>query len=99
MLGSGLPSGRVVALEKTSMTETSTCIAIYPTVPVVRQALAKLQAEGINLHQVSIVGKGYHDQEQLIGFYTVSQGISYCGFQSVLWVDLWPPRCVAESQH
>lgn len=74
---------------KTSMTEKNTCVSIYPTVPAVRQALGKLQDADIDLQQVSIVGRGYHDEERLIGFYTLGQRTSYCGLQSGLWGDLW----------
>jgi len=74
---------------KTSMTEKNACIAICPTVPVVRQALGKLQAADIDLQQVSVVGRGHYDAERLIGFYRVGQRVSYCGLQSDLWDDLW----------
>ena len=71
------------------MTERNTCIAIYPTASLVRQALEKLQSTGIDPQQVSIASRGYHDEERLIGFYRVGQGMSYCGLQRDLWNEQW----------
>ncbi len=74
-----------------TMTEMSACVTICTTHQAAEQALGKLQSAGIDLQQVSIVGKGYHDHdaEHPIGFYTAGDGISYWGLQGAFWGGLW----------
>ena len=71
------------------MSEKNTCVSIYSTYQAAEQALGKLQKQGVDLRQVSIVGKGSHDEEHPIGFYTAGEHIRYRGFQATFWDSLW----------
>jgi len=65
--------------------EKNSCISIYRTHQAAEKALEKLKAKGIDLRQVSIVGKGYHSEEHPIGFYHTGGRIRYWGLQGAFW--------------
>lgn len=71
------------------MSGQNSCVSIYPTHQAAEQALGKLQKEGVDLQQISIVGKGYHSEEHPIGFYTAGDRIHYWGLQGAFWGGLW----------
>ncbi len=71
------------------MSKKYACVSICPTYQAAEQALEKLQTEGFDLQQVSIVGKGYHDEAHPIGFYTADNSIRYWGLQDAFWGKLW----------
>lgn len=71
------------------MTKKNACVSVYPTHQAAEEALGKLQKAGVNLQQVSIVGKGYHDEEHPIGFYNTDDHIRYWGIQGAFWDGLW----------
>lgn len=71
------------------MSEKNICVSVYPTYQAVEAALGNLQKEGIDFHQVSVVGKGYHDEAHPIGFHTMEDRIAYLGLQGAFWGGLW----------
>jgi hypothetical protein len=71
------------------MTEKNSCVSIYPTHQAAEQALGELRKAGVDLRQVSIVGKGYHSEAHPIGFYNAGDRIRYWGLQGAFWGGLW----------
>ncbi|MGA9572543.1 MAG: hypothetical protein WBS20_01205 [Lysobacterales bacterium] len=71
------------------MSEKNICISIYKTYQAVEQALGTLQKAGVDLQNVSIVGKGYQEKAHPIGFYRVEDRISYLGLQGAFWAGLF----------
>ena len=52
-------------------------------------AVRKLNAAGLNMQHFSIVGKGYHTEDKVIGFYNVGDRITFWGKNGALWGGLW----------
>ena len=52
-------------------------------------AVRKLNAAGLNMQHFSIVGKGYHTDDKVIGFYNVGDRITFWGKNGALWGGLW----------
>src|ERR1700733_12309649 len=64
-------------------------VAIYPTHTEADQAVKELQRGGIDMHTLSIVGKGYHTDEQAVGYYNTGDRMKYWGKVGAFWGGFW----------
>jgi hypothetical protein len=53
------------------------------------EAIRTLGHAGIDLHKLSLVGKGYHTEEQPMGFYTAGDRIKAWGGTGAFWGGIW----------
>lgn len=67
------------------MSQITTCISVYRSHQAAEQALVKLQAGYADLQQVSLVGKGCHNEAHPVGFYSVGGRSRYWGLQAAFW--------------
>lgn len=66
-----------------------TIVATYPSHAGAEAAVKVLQECGVDLKQVSIVGKGFHTEEHALGFYTTGDRIKHWSGAGALWGGLW----------
>ena len=66
-----------------------TVIATFVDHPAAERAVKDLGAAGFNVKSLSIVGKGYHSEEKVVGFYTFGDRIKIWGARGVFWGGLW----------
>jgi hypothetical protein len=52
-------------------------------------AVKALAQSGVDLKQLSIVGRGYHTEENVIGFYNAGERIRFWGKYGAFWGSLW----------
>jgi len=52
-------------------------------------AIRKLSDAGLNMKQFSIIGKGYHTEEQVVGFYNAGDRMQFWGKNGAIWGGLW----------
>ena len=52
-------------------------VAVSPTHTGADQAVKELQRGGIDMRQLSIVGRGYHTDEQVVGYYNTGDRMKY----------------------
>ena len=71
------------------MPTTNSVVAIYPTHTEADQAVKKLQRGGVDLHKLSIVGKGYHTDEHAVGYYNTGDRMKYWGKVGAFWGGFW----------
>lgn len=71
------------------MSPTDTVIAIYPDHQTAEAAVRKLAAFGLEMSSLSIVGKGYHTEEKVVGFYNVGDRVKFWGSRGAFWGGLW----------
>jgi hypothetical protein len=71
------------------MTESDTTIAVYADHVAAEAAVKKLTAAGFAMKQLSIVGKGYHTEEQAVGFYNTGDRIKFWGLRGAFWGGFW----------
>jgi hypothetical protein len=64
-------------------------IAIYPQHSDAELAIKELQRGGVDMHKLSIVGKGYHTDEQVIGYYNAGDRMKYWGKVGAFWGGFW----------
>lgn len=64
-------------------------VGIFDTHRQAEDAIKDLQRSGLNMQNLSIVGKGYTKEEQPIGFYTTGDRVKFWGGTGALWGGLW----------
>jgi uncharacterized membrane protein len=71
------------------MSTINSVVAVYPTHTEADQAVKELQRGGVDLHKLSIVGKGYHTDEHAVGYYNTGDRMMYWGKIGAFWGGFW----------
>jgi uncharacterized membrane protein len=71
------------------MSEMNSVVAIYETYSQAEEAVKELQRAGFDMKKMSIVGKDYHTEEHVIGYYNVGDRMKYWGKQGAFWGGIW----------
>ena len=66
-----------------------TTVAIYKTHAEAEAAVKELQQSGFDLKKLSIVGRDYHTDEQVIGYYNAGDRIKFWGKEGAFWGGIW----------
>ncbi len=64
-------------------------VATFPTHAGAERAIKQLGLAGFDIKQLSVVGKGYHVDEQVIGFYNQGDRVRFWGSEGAFWGALW----------
>ena len=71
------------------MSANNSVVAIYHTHTGAEDAVKELQRGGIDMHKLSIVGKGNHTDEQVVGYYNAGDRMKYWGKLGAFWGGFW----------
>src|ERR1700679_4217911 len=71
------------------MDEYQTAVAVYPTHDEAEKAVKRLTAAGFDMKHLSVVGKGYHSDEKVVGFYNTGDRIKFWGSRGAFWGGFW----------
>jgi hypothetical protein len=71
------------------MLQTESVIAVFGEHQEADAALRKLAKAGVATANLSVVGKGYHSEEKVVGFYNVGDRIEFWGKRGAFWGGLW----------
>jgi hypothetical protein len=66
-----------------------TAVAVFPTHDAAEKAVKSLTAAGFEIKNLSIVGKGYHSDEKVVGFYNMGDRIKFWGSRGAFWGGFW----------
>jgi hypothetical protein len=64
-------------------------IAVFVDHNSAELAVKKLTAAGFAMQSLSVVGKGFHTEEKVVGFYNVGDRIKFWGARGAFWGGLW----------
>jgi hypothetical protein len=64
-------------------------IAVYESHTAAEQAVSKLSEASFDIKQISIVGKDYHTQENVVGYYTTGDRMKSWGGLGAFWGGIW----------
>ena len=70
-------------------TQNDAVVATFAHHSQAETAVRKLHAAGLDMKHFSIVGKGYHTEEKVIGFYNAGDRITFWGKNGAVWGGLW----------
>ena len=71
------------------MEKSNTVIAVFADHPAAETAVKKLTAAGFEMKNLSIVGKGFHTDEKVVGFYNAGDRIKFWGTRGAFWGGFW----------
>ncbi len=71
------------------METTDTVIAVFADHQAAEKAVKELNAAGFEMKHLSVVGKGYHTDEKVVGFYNVGDRVKFWGTRGAFWGGLW----------
>jgi uncharacterized membrane protein len=84
------PAGReVIQMERTTMSKNNSVVAVYPSHTAAEAAIKDLQKSGFDLKKLSIVGRDYHTDEHVVGYYNVGDRMKVWGKTGAFWGGVW----------
>jgi hypothetical protein len=80
---------RLPSLKERKMDINDSVVATFVDHTQAEIAVKKLTAAGFDMKQLSVVGKGYHTEEKVVGFYNTGNRVKFWGTRGVFWGGLW----------
>jgi uncharacterized membrane protein len=71
------------------MNKNESVVAVYHTHTDAEAAIKELQQSGFNMKNLSIVGKEYHTEEHVVGYYNAGDRMKYWGGNGAFWGGFW----------
>ncbi len=64
-------------------------VAVYPTHTAAEAAIKELQQSGFDMKKLSIVGRDYHSDEHVVGYYNTGDRMKAWGKTGAFWGWIW----------
>ena len=71
------------------MSDKNSVVAIFESHDQAEDAIRELQKDGFDMKKLSIVGKDYHTEENVVGYYTTGDRMKYWGKLGAFWGGFW----------
>jgi hypothetical protein len=71
------------------MTNTEPVVAIYDTHQEAEAAVKELQKARFDMKKLSIIGRDYHTEESVVGYYNAGDRMKYWGKMGAFWGGIW----------
>jgi uncharacterized membrane protein len=71
------------------MSDRNSIVAVFESHNQADEAVRKLQQAGFDMKKLSIVGKDYHTEEHVVGYYNTGDRMRYWGKRGALWGGFW----------
>jgi uncharacterized membrane protein len=71
------------------MNKNNFVIAIYPSHTSAEAAIKELQKSGFEMKKLSIIGRDYHTDEHVVGYYNIGDRMQVWGKTGAFWGGLW----------
>ena len=80
---------RGLIIKELHMGHIGSIVAVFADHSAAEAAVKKLAAGGFDMKELSVVGKGYHTEEKVVGFYSNGDRITFWGARGAFWGGLW----------
>jgi len=70
-------------------TKQSSVVAICKTHTEAEQVVKELQQAGYDMKKLSIIGKDYHEEDKVVGYYNTGDSMKKWGKLGAFWGGLW----------
>jgi hypothetical protein len=64
-------------------------VAVFATHSEAEEAIKELKSAGVDMKTLSIVGRDYHTEENVVGYYNAGDRMKYWGKTGAFWGGLW----------
>ena len=71
------------------MSKKNAAVAIYNVHTEAENAIKELQKAGIDMKKLSIIGRDYHAEENVVGYYNAGDRMKFWGKLGAFWGGLW----------
>ena len=71
------------------MPKENAIVAVYNNHAEAEGAVQQLQRAGFDMKRISIVGKDYHTEEHVVGYYNAGDRMKYWGKWGTFWGGVW----------
>ena len=71
------------------MNKNNSVVAIYPSHTAAEAAVKELQQSGFDMKKLSIVGRDYHTDQHVVGYYNVGDRMKHWGKIGAFWGWIW----------
>ena len=71
------------------MSNTNSVVAVFESHDQAEAAIRELQKDGFDMKKLSIVGKDFHTEEHVVGYYTTGDRMLYWGKLGAFWGGFW----------
>jgi uncharacterized membrane protein len=71
------------------MSKENSVVATYPSHAEAEAAVKELQQSGFDMEKLSIVGRDYHTDEHVVGYYNAGDRMKYWGKLGAFWGGVW----------
>lgn len=71
------------------MSEKNSVVATFNNHTDAEEAVKELQKSGFDMKKLSIVGRDYHTDEHVVGYYNMGDRVKYWGKLGTFWGALW----------
>jgi len=71
------------------MTWNDAVVAVYSSHAEAERAVGELKQGGYDMKKLSIVGKDYHTEEHVVGYYNAGDRMQYWGKWGAFWGGMW----------
>ena len=75
--------------DSNSVSEMNAVVASYNSHVEAEAAVAELHKSGFDMKKLSIVGRDYHTEEHVVGFYNAGDRMKYWGKMGAFWGGIW----------
>jgi len=72
-----------------TMTTTNSTVAVYKSHDEAEAAVKELQLSGFDMRKLSIVGRDYHAEDRVLGYYNAGDRVKYWGTAGAFWGGIW----------
>ena len=71
------------------MKQKNAVVGIYETHEKAEEAVKELDKSGFDMKKLSIVGKDYHTEKHVVGYYNAGDRMKYWGKMGAFWGGIW----------
>jgi hypothetical protein len=71
------------------MDKIDTAVAVFANHEGAEAAVKQLSAAGFAMKDLSLIGKGYHSEEKVVGFYNLGDRVKFWGKRGAFWGGFW----------
>lgn len=71
------------------MLHENSVVAVFNKHSQAEEGVRQLQQAGFDMKALSIIGKGYHTEENVVGYYNAGDRMLYWGSQGAFWGGFW----------
>jgi hypothetical protein len=78
-----------ITFQELIMMKQNSVVALFDQHTQAEEGVKQLQEAGFDMTALSIVGKGYHTEENVVGYYTAGDRMKYWGSNGAFWGGIW----------